>query len=229
MRKNETGFGIIEIVLLIAVIGLIAAVGWSVYDRQKGINQQQAAPTSTDAAATDYAGWKLCKDDVQKISFKYPASWTGVCDPAYDNGVNGIRDGIDLTSRAKFPEVFQVSLYSGYTDGRPTGSDMPDTVVDVVPLSTTFNGRQLYAVFLADEWTERGQILQILLSDTKYSVGQSVAVTGVHSVARPSTFIVMGARMGDIAHQPQNFSVEQYKASSDYEDVVNVLKSFKSE
>ena len=35
MRKNEKGFGVVEILLVILVIGLLVAVGWMFFDRQK--------------------------------------------------------------------------------------------------------------------------------------------------------------------------------------------------
>lgn len=35
MRKNEKGFGIVEGLLIVAVIGLLGVVGWLFYDKQK--------------------------------------------------------------------------------------------------------------------------------------------------------------------------------------------------
>lgn len=36
LRKNQRGFSPVEIILIIFVLGLVVAVGWLVYDRQKG-------------------------------------------------------------------------------------------------------------------------------------------------------------------------------------------------
>lgn len=53
---NQKGFGIVEILVVIVVVGLIGAVGWLVYDRQKttkqGTTAQQSA-TNQDKTSTD--------------------------------------------------------------------------------------------------------------------------------------------------------------------------------
>src|SRR4051794_12776305 len=35
MKANQKGFSIVEILIVIVVVGLVAAAGWLVYDRQK--------------------------------------------------------------------------------------------------------------------------------------------------------------------------------------------------
>lgn len=48
MAKNQKGFGAVVVILLILVIGLVVAVGWLVFDRQK--NKQASMPTDTQQA-----------------------------------------------------------------------------------------------------------------------------------------------------------------------------------
>jgi hypothetical protein len=132
-----------------------------------------------------------------------------------------------LVSTAKYPQNFTVSYFSGLSDGKLSGSTKPNTVLDVYPLSTKFNNKQLYAVIFSDEWSEKGQALSMMLSDTKYVNGQSVTVTGIKSIAHPSKFIRIDAHLGDHAHEGAQFSVAEYKASSDYKDVIKLFESLK--
>jgi prepilin-type N-terminal cleavage/methylation domain-containing protein len=50
MKQNQKGFSVVEILIVIAVIGLIGAVGWLVYYRQKTktSDSQPATQTSTE-------------------------------------------------------------------------------------------------------------------------------------------------------------------------------------
>lgn len=48
LHKNQSGFGSVEIILTVVIIGLLGAVGWFVYDR----NHNKATPASTTPAAT---------------------------------------------------------------------------------------------------------------------------------------------------------------------------------
>jgi prepilin-type N-terminal cleavage/methylation domain-containing protein len=72
MKKNENGFSIVEILVVIVVIGLIGSVGWLVMDRQKTITQNkkiaQAAEDKRNAEAAEQK---------QKEAVSYPtARWT---------------------------------------------------------------------------------------------------------------------------------------------------------
>lgn len=46
MRKNEQGFGVVEILMIIVIIGLMIAVGWLFFDRQG--NKQTDNTTTTN-------------------------------------------------------------------------------------------------------------------------------------------------------------------------------------
>ncbi len=60
MRKNEKGFGVLEILLIVIVIGLIVVVGWLFIDRQKAkdggasktTNTQQTTQKNTEQKST---------------------------------------------------------------------------------------------------------------------------------------------------------------------------------
>lgn len=88
MKRNEKGFGAVELLVIIVVIGLIGAVGWLVYDRQKS-KQNNAETTQQPSSAQPVAkndtkqeadtlinpGWKRYTSERLKISFEYPSDW----------------------------------------------------------------------------------------------------------------------------------------------------------
>lgn len=51
MKANQKGFSVIEVLIVVVIVGLLGAVGWLVYDRQKNQtdNKDTAAPTSEQA------------------------------------------------------------------------------------------------------------------------------------------------------------------------------------
>lgn len=48
MKANQKGFSVVEILIVIVVVGLLGAVGWLVYDRQK--SKSDSKDTSTQAS-----------------------------------------------------------------------------------------------------------------------------------------------------------------------------------
>jgi hypothetical protein len=84
IRKNETGFSAVEIVLVLVIVGLIGVVGYMVYKNQHKTTAPVATTISTKPASTTpaktapadpYAGWKQYCDTDHKTCFKYPADW----------------------------------------------------------------------------------------------------------------------------------------------------------
>jgi prepilin-type N-terminal cleavage/methylation domain-containing protein len=52
MSSNNKGFSVVEILIVVAVVGLIGFVGWKVYDnRQSDNSKQQASTEQQDADA----------------------------------------------------------------------------------------------------------------------------------------------------------------------------------
>lgn len=48
MRKNEKGFGAVEILLVIVIIGLLGVVGWQFFSRQKDTKNNESAATNSE-------------------------------------------------------------------------------------------------------------------------------------------------------------------------------------
>lgn len=121
--SNQKGFSAVEVIVVVVVAGLIGAVGWVVYDRQKSNNDQsktskldaktdkRKADTSSDKEQyTAPQGWVKYDNQGEGISFYYPSSWdkwgedypdwTGLS--AQGNEFKVTRSSVDSTFLAPF-------------------------------------------------------------------------------------------------------------------------------
>jgi prepilin-type N-terminal cleavage/methylation domain-containing protein len=78
MKTNQKGFSVVEILIVIVVVGLLGAVGWLVYDRQKSSNKEQASSTTqTEQIKKEPEAPKssVYKNDELGLSLSYPTEW----------------------------------------------------------------------------------------------------------------------------------------------------------
>jgi type II secretory pathway pseudopilin PulG len=79
MKANQKGFSIVEALVVVVVIGLLGAVSWLVYDRQKSENleasntQSQNSSNTTDDKEQLPDGW--LKYNKSSYNFLYPDTW----------------------------------------------------------------------------------------------------------------------------------------------------------
>jgi hypothetical protein len=92
LRNSQSGFGVVEVVLIVVIIALIGLAGWFVYrDHHKttvanttiSSSSKPATSTSTKTATTTptqsanpYAGWDTATLQYEKITYQYPSNWT---------------------------------------------------------------------------------------------------------------------------------------------------------
>ncbi len=85
MRKNENGFGVVEGLLVLAIVGLIGFVGWYVYQQSQktkittsrvGSTQVTPSPEAYKRTTTVPKDWKTYSDAKNKFSLAYPKNWT---------------------------------------------------------------------------------------------------------------------------------------------------------
>ncbi|MCB9819989.1 hypothetical protein H6796_01655 [Candidatus Nomurabacteria bacterium] len=101
MRKNQKGFGVIEILLIVAVIGLTVAVGWLFLDRQKNndpVNKVDSSDNSTETAtespkenikkADETVNWLSYSSPKNTYSIKVPDGWS--IDSLSNSGTDGL-------------------------------------------------------------------------------------------------------------------------------------------
>ncbi|HUD07028.1 MAG TPA: hypothetical protein VMR34_04015 [Candidatus Saccharimonadales bacterium] len=105
-KDNQSGFGTIELVLIIAVVVLLGVVGWLVYKNDHKTTTASVATTSSTRPATSattkktttptsttttpsnpYSGWKSDCDSQSSTCLYYPSTWTaqtGLGNQGYD-------------------------------------------------------------------------------------------------------------------------------------------------
>lgn len=116
MRNKQTGFGIVELIVVIVVIGVLGATGWFVYQytRAKATNTTGSThstkqQTNTKTQPDVYANWKTYCDTVYHYCFKYPQDWTFSSNTAAKLGDTG---GASLLNPAKTVGVRYVNAYT---------------------------------------------------------------------------------------------------------------------
>jgi Tfp pilus assembly protein PilV len=85
-KTNQSGFSIVEALLILVVVGILGFTGWYVYHTKQTSDKDYSATnstvptykkTNTSSAANAYAGWKTySSSNGLGLSFKYPATWT---------------------------------------------------------------------------------------------------------------------------------------------------------
>ena len=83
LKQNESGFSVVEVVLVLVIVVLLGVVGWFVYKNQKKttpsttttVNTTASTPakTTTTPVVDPYAGWKSYSR--YGVTFKYPSDW----------------------------------------------------------------------------------------------------------------------------------------------------------
>jgi hypothetical protein len=104
MRKTntrESGFGIVEVLLIVAVLAITSGLGWLAYDRFFSKSSsvavtntgESSVPTqaNTSTPPDPYAGWKTYTSTFGGgLSFKYPADWDfNATPPDAGSNING--------------------------------------------------------------------------------------------------------------------------------------------
>ncbi len=81
MKINQKGFSVVEILIIIVIVGLLGAVGWLVYDRQKSktvsVPNAQLAETANIEQSTKESDYKT----TEGIKYTVPSGWTNAKGP----------------------------------------------------------------------------------------------------------------------------------------------------
>lgn len=85
MKADQKGFSVVEILIVIVVVGLLGAVGWLVYDRQKNktsetsntqvATQKEETPKQETKPMNLYEGWQSFNNSKLKFTFQHPSDW----------------------------------------------------------------------------------------------------------------------------------------------------------
>ncbi len=136
--RDQSGFGVFEVLLVILVIAVLAVTGYVAYQRHKNsaatsqTQTTQSTHTATQPPQTNpYNGWKTYTSTEEKASFKYPGYWTAI-DTSSKFGVTG--DSLQLKSPSGALTLSWFSAISGI-GGACDATIMPGTAVGAGALS----------------------------------------------------------------------------------------------
>jgi hypothetical protein len=83
VRHNSKGFGALELVVILVVVGLLGFGGWYVWNSKKGADKPSSAtqPTNGDQKSPDEQeapaeGWATYSNASPAFSFQHPVHWT---------------------------------------------------------------------------------------------------------------------------------------------------------
>ena len=82
MKTNQKGFSVVEILIVIVVVGLLGAVGWLVYDRQKSKSNDKTTTQTTQQEQKQEPTKQETKAELATIkttsgfSLSYPKLWS---------------------------------------------------------------------------------------------------------------------------------------------------------
>ena len=134
LNKDNKGFGGVELLIVIVVIVILGLAGWFVYKNHHKTTTTSTGPAPTAPAQPDnpYAGWKTYTLKYEKLSFKYPSTWTPT-----NTSTNGV-DNVTFNAS----DTFSFSI----EDADVPGGD-PIQVASSKPISVNFVGKKDYIVF----------------------------------------------------------------------------------
>ena len=79
MKNNQKGFSAIELLIVIVIVGLIGAVGWLVYDRQKTAiesdSKSNKVTSTVETKADPINSWLSYTSENQRYSMSIPDGW----------------------------------------------------------------------------------------------------------------------------------------------------------
>jgi len=89
MKKNQKGFGVVEVLIVLVVVSLIGGAGWYVWKaKNKSTPTQDNAQSQeqSNSEADPYAGASWNTYDNGTVSLQYPSNWKIDYDPENDTG-----------------------------------------------------------------------------------------------------------------------------------------------
>lgn len=96
MKNSQQGFGVLGVLVALALVGVIGFAGWQLWDKKYSDKTPVAStkvtppsvPEEYKRTTTIPSEWKIYEDDRYPISFSYPADWRVIPDFNKDDPTN---------------------------------------------------------------------------------------------------------------------------------------------
>jgi Tfp pilus assembly protein PilV len=222
MNKNQKGFSVIEVVLLLVIIGVLGFVGWFVWSRR---SKPQTVTTNTQPAQslqttpTSATSLKEATLPTEKLSFKYPSSWS------IDNKV--VKKGQDPGATYE-EDIATLTGTNGFTMTIASGLDRTH---DAVYGST---GSKVFQKESFELW--QGTLYIFFTGAAGNGSGvQAVEVSGDNEVCATNCFFTSKNTQGELSvsgsyydidtGKYKNMSLDEFKKDPNIVAAVAVIKS----
>lgn len=234
LHKNQQGFGIVEIIIVIAVLVIIGLVGWRVYaarshdaatqdsSTKSNATSAQAPKSSADpqaAAKIDdpYAGWNSYRLAYEGFSFKYPSTFT-LTDESSTSAAEYVAPGQDRIKLTK-ANGFEMHISTGLFQ---VGGGPCDCTVSLSNLMTAL-GQPLHLNYVDYGNDKIGRVVLTTIPDD-VSGGGILGETIKNRQTGEALPISIGASYTKddlLVYKP----LSEYAESADMADVVKILES----
>jgi Tfp pilus assembly protein PilE len=145
MSKNQKGFGLIEALIIVVILGLVSGVGFYVWkltkeNSDKQLNTQTTQQTSPPPAASANSEYLAYTNSNLGYSLKYPSSWKKE-EKIYKAGENSTADSEGVTFYSPEFKPKESSVFGEIQDG---------AVISVEVYNTTNGHKDIYEYRDAD-------------------------------------------------------------------------------
>lgn len=135
MRKNESGFTVVEGLLLVVLVAIIGFTGWYVYkqsqdnpsDKSESSSQQELGVREYVRQTSVPADWVLYEDKDTGISFSHPQSW---------------KVSKDVVTKEKNPDRLPINDYSKNATEATSYCVQPLQAVEWCPFTFTVTNQK---------------------------------------------------------------------------------------
>lgn len=146
MRTNQKGFGAVEVVVAIVIVGLIATISWLVYDRQRSQTtekQDTTQQTSRETSGSDEDSSE--QKTFAGIKYTQPSGWTTSTGPFNDSrsGNGGYLLSPDYKVATGDRLSIQAGAYISFDKLEWTGIDANTTLEQAVSIVKNGEGGYL--------------------------------------------------------------------------------------
>lgn len=167
--RDQSGFSVIEVLLVVLVVAALTVTGFMVYQRHKSTSSTSTAArnttqTTTNEVQTDpYAGWTTYTNSTYGISFKYPPAWitTGdITTNATTRSVSATKQefstGLKLTTDTKYNNTVDVEVLDENLNTTAVWYDnyYAEPLSKVTKKSETLKGKQAVSYDVTNSGTD---------------------------------------------------------------------------
>lgn len=75
MSRNEKGFGVIEVALVLVILGIIGFTGWRVYEANREVSQTPIDNSTVVPSDNDETSWQRIESGDKSFSVQIPDGW----------------------------------------------------------------------------------------------------------------------------------------------------------